>query len=178
MILHEHVTRLSPWLSLVAKDVLLPGKSQAEQYHCLRQADYVSVLAVTHDGRIPLVRQYRPAVARMTMELPGGLRDGDDAPDAVAVRELMEETGLRVCGAAVPLGSFAPDTGRLENRIWAFFAHIDSDVAPDWTPERGVECLLIDRHQLREFILDGRFDHALHIAVIGLAVMRGVFRWD
>ena len=31
------------------------------------------------------------------------------------------------------------------------------------------------RAQLREWGMDGQFDHALHIAVIGLAMMHGLF---
>lgn len=61
----------------MTRTLVMPGKAQAEDYHSLRQTDYVSVLAVTDDGRVPLVRQYRPALEKFTLELSGGLRDGD-----------------------------------------------------------------------------------------------------
>lgn len=178
VILDRHETRQSAWVSVVARTLVLPGRTSPEEFHSLRQADYVSVLAVTKDGRVPLVRQYRPALERMTLELPGGLRGANDLPETTAMRELTEETGLKVSGAPLLLGCLAPDTGRLENRLWGFFARTEQGADEGWKPEPGVESLLVARHELRDLILDGRFDHALHIALIGLAVMRGVFHWD
>ncbi len=60
---HDAVrTRLSPYVTLVAREVQVAGR--AEIFHSLEQADYVTVLAITNDGRIPLVRQFRPALGR------------------------------------------------------------------------------------------------------------------
>ena len=57
------------------------------------------VVPVLEDGRILMIRQYRPAVDRETLELPAGARDRDAAtgemedPALTAARELREETG-------------------------------------------------------------------------------------
>ena len=53
-----------------------------------------AVVAVTDEGKLLLVRQYRNALERMTLELPAGARDTkeEDTKDC-AVRELEEETG-------------------------------------------------------------------------------------
>ncbi len=74
------------------------------------------------------------------------------------------------------LGKLLPDTGRLENRFWCFFTR--ARAAPAWTPEPGVERVLMTRAELREAILSGGFDHALHLGLIGLALMRGQFSWS
>ena len=155
--------------------LVMPGKAQAEDYHSLRQSDYVSVLAVTDDGRVPLVRQYRPALEKFTLELLGGLRNGDGAPERAALRELGEETGLHAISAPHSLGCLAPDHGRLENRLWVYMVRVQATDAPGWQPEPGVELLLVSRAQLCEWILDGQFDHAPHIALIGLGMMHGLF---
>lgn len=49
---------------------------------------------VLSDGRILLIRQYRPAVDKETLELPAGAKNfpGED-PEETAARELREETG-------------------------------------------------------------------------------------
>ncbi|WP_072370282.1 NUDIX hydrolase [Thermophilibacter mediterraneus] len=45
-------------------------------------------------GRVCLVRQYRVALGRMTLEIPAGKVDPGEARDVCAARELTEETGL------------------------------------------------------------------------------------
>ncbi len=54
------------------------------------------VIPVLPNGNILMVRQFRPAIDRETLELPAGARDdrGEDTM-VTAVRELEEETGYR-----------------------------------------------------------------------------------
>ena len=56
-----------------------------------------AVVPVLEDGRLLLVRQYRNALDRWTLELPAGKVDSPDEPRRIcAFRELTEETGYRV----------------------------------------------------------------------------------
>ena len=68
-----------------------------------------------------------------------------------------------------------PDTSRLENRLWAFFAKASSNVGVNWLPKEGVEFILLSLLQLREMICEGDFNHALHVSLIGLALTKGFF---
>lgn len=55
-----------------------------------------AVVPVTEDGRILMVKQYRSALDRDTLEVPAGALDTEDEPGIVcASRELEEETGYR-----------------------------------------------------------------------------------
>lgn len=57
--------------------------------------DAVGVIAVFEDDTALLVKQYRPAVNMVTLEIPAGLLEKDECPINAALRELEEETGFR-----------------------------------------------------------------------------------
>jgi ADP-ribose pyrophosphatase len=55
-----------------------------------------AVIPVKEDGKIIMVRQYRNALDRETLEIPaGGLNGTEEPTDAAAKRELEEETGYK-----------------------------------------------------------------------------------
>ena len=53
-----------------------------------------AVVAVREDGKLLMVRQYRNALERETLEIPaGGLNGREEPTDQAAMRELQEESG-------------------------------------------------------------------------------------
>jgi ADP-ribose pyrophosphatase len=170
-ILERIEDRLSSWVRVVGKRVDFGLGGPAETYHCLGQPDYVAILARTRSGLIPLVRQYRPAVEAYTWELPSGLLEGDETPEAGCRRELREETGLHI-ESVVCLGCFYPDTGRLENQLHAFYVEA-SEPDPGFVPELGLAIEFVTPKALRQQILSGKFRHQLHLALFAIAWLRG-----
>jgi 8-oxo-dGTP pyrophosphatase MutT (NUDIX family) len=82
------------WIRLRADTVVTPQGAVLDPYYVLDYADWVHVVALTDDGRIVMVRQYRHAIGAVHLELPGGVMDAEDEGALVtAARELMEETG-------------------------------------------------------------------------------------
>lgn len=53
----------------------------------------VGVLALTPDGQVVCVRQFRPGPDRVVLNIPGGFVDPGETPLEAAARELTEETG-------------------------------------------------------------------------------------
>ena len=67
-----------------------------EEYDYIHHDGAAAVLPVTKDGKILMVRQYRNALDRFTLEIPAGKLDAPDEPKIeCAARELEEETGFR-----------------------------------------------------------------------------------
>jgi ADP-ribose pyrophosphatase len=157
----------TPWFELLAKTM----REGEAPYYSLRLPDYVSVVAFTEDGRTVIVRQYRPAVEHHTLELPSGLVDPGETPEETARRELLEETGYEA-GEVELLGGMETDVGRLGNRIYTCVAR-GVRLVGGRAPEEGIEVVLWSREELSAAIVDGRFDHALHVAVVLIAMAKG-----
>lgn len=166
-------TTLSPWVSLVEREIDFPHIAEPQIYHGFAQADTVGILAVTEDGWIPVVRQFRPAVESSTWELPAGMLDpGEDAEECCR-RELLEETGIEA-RELIHTGSGWADTARLGHRHHSWFVRASRQHA-DFAGEPGVEVALVRPAELRGAILRGTFNHQLHLATIYSAVLRGLF---
>lgn len=76
--------------------VELPDGSRQNWDFVSHRMGAACVLPVLDDGRIIMVKQYRNALDRITLEIPAGKRDALDEDTAIcAARELEEETGYR-----------------------------------------------------------------------------------
>lgn len=89
----------------------------------------VSVVPVTADDQVVLVRQYRAALERELLEIPAGKRDVDGEPvEVTANRELAEEVGLRAA-TLVKLVEFFNSAGFSDEHSTVFLG-TDLESAP------------------------------------------------
>lgn len=84
----------------------------------------VVIIGLTHEGKILLLEQYRPAVERLIIELPGGLAGDEpgtanEALDEAAARELLEETGYTT--DKITRLAEGPSSAGLTNEIVTFY---------------------------------------------------------
>ncbi len=154
------------------KDVRLSPDRSSEPFYTVEINDWAAVLAVVEDGRIPLIRQYRPAVERFLFELPAGaIREGE-GPEDVARRELLEEAGC-TADELVPLGMVYPDTGRLTSRAWTYVAPVARVVsAPKPDANEPLDLVFVRPEELGDLMAAGEFASAGHLAAVSLALLR------
>jgi ADP-ribose pyrophosphatase len=165
-------TIISPWVELIAREVSF-SPVRRELYHSLRTADYVTILAVSLDGRIPLVRQYRPALEAFTLELPAGLRDPGEEPAVSAARELLEETGFPAL-AVHSLGTTAIDSSRSSSHAHSFFVRAGEQQS-DFKPEEGVIPQLVTKAEFLQLIRTGDLGVLIQLGVVMQAIVQGHF---
>ena len=158
-------------MSIIAREVEFSPGDEAQIYHAVEQADYVSIVAVAPDGKLPVVRQYRPAIEDFSWELPAGLVDPGESPADTCRRELLEETGL-YARAIYPLGQNSPCPGRLNNRIHNFFVETGECIA-GFKPEPGLAVTLMSPADVVELIMRGEFVSQLNIGALMLADLHG-----
>jgi len=165
----RRTTPVSPWMQIIARDVEFTAGAAPQTYHAIGQQDYLAIVALTPEGRIPIVRQYRPAVERFTWELPAGMLDQGETPEACCVRELQEETGF-AARTVTALGTYAPCTARLSNQLHSLFVETGERGEPS---EVAIDMRLVTLAELGRLILTGEFILQLHIGAILLAGLRG-----
>jgi ADP-ribose pyrophosphatase len=164
----EEVVFSTKWFELVAKQ----PPSFAEPHYSIRARDYVSVVALDERGRLLLVRQLRPAVGGVTLEVPSGHIDPGETPEESARKELLEETGY-VTDTMEFLTHLSPDTGRYSNRMWVFFAR---NARPSSDPAHRVEAgidFVLYPGAIRDLVAEKDFDSALNYAALLAAVLKG-----
>jgi ADP-ribose pyrophosphatase len=167
----RNTTVVSPWVSIVSREVEFARGAPAQTYHAVAQADYISIVALTPAGKIPIVRQYRPALEAFTWELPAGLVDPGEEPADGCRRELLEETGL-TARAVHLLGEHSPCTGRLDNRVHTFFVEAGKQIA-GFEPEPGITVKLVSPAEIVRMIRAGDFMAQLHVGALLLAELGG-----
>ncbi|MDR2502236.1 MAG: NUDIX hydrolase [Oscillospiraceae bacterium] len=81
----------------------------------------VGIVAVTDEGKISAVRQYRYAVGEELLEIPAGKLEPGEDPLKCAKRELAEETGFSA-KAWRALGKFYSSPGFLSETLHLYLA--------------------------------------------------------
>jgi ADP-ribose pyrophosphatase len=158
----------TPWFQILEADSGTPGRPN----YSIDASDFAFVVAVTPEGALLLVRQFRHAVGTMTLELPAGHVEAGETPEQAARKELIEETGY-VAETFVSLGSFSPSAARFTNRMWCFFA-ADARPAPDAEQRReaGIE-LVLYRKGWRALLREPDFFSAHSCAALLAALAQG-----
>lgn len=159
-----HLSR-KPWLTLRQDRVRLPNGAVIEEYNVLEYPDWVNVVAVTRDGKIVLVRQYRHGLGSVHYELPAGVCDpGDPGPEDSARRELLEETGFGG-GDWSHLMTLSANPGTHANLTHSFLAtDVERIADPRLEETEDIRVHLVDLDELRVILAGGGVVQALHAA--------------
>ena len=162
------------WMTLREDRVRLPNGEVLDEYHVAEYPDWACVLALTVDGQVVLVEQYRYGIDRVTLELPAGAIDPGETPEAAARRELREETGYEA-DAWVRLGALAVEPGRHTNSGHLYVAHGCRVVgAPMLDATEDLQVRLVPVERLAKLVEDEQIVHGIHAAAIFWAQARGL----
>ncbi len=107
-------------ISLKVDDVLLPNGKESKR-EIVNHPGAVAIIAITAEGKLVLVEQYRKALERSIVEIPAGKLEPGEKPELTARRELEEETGYG-CHELKYLQTFATSPGFADEVIHLFVA--------------------------------------------------------
>ena len=103
---------------VVRKHCRHPQRDVTTDFFVIDSVDWVNVIALTTDGQLVLVNQYRIGRERISLELPGGMMEPGEDPVAAGLRELQEETGFHG-GTARLLATVDPNPA-VQNNVCHF----------------------------------------------------------
>ncbi len=75
-------------------EVELPGGARATR-EIVSHPGAVVIVPLLGEGRVVMIRQYRPAAGKVLWELPAGVLEEGEQPEEAARRELAEEIGYQ-----------------------------------------------------------------------------------
>lgn len=115
------------------------------------------IAAVTDDGQLVMVRQYRKPAERVMLEVPAGKIDPGEEPFDAAVRELREETGYTAEHMEL-LTRMYPSVGYAEEILYIYAA---TGLTPGETDFDENEAIDIERYpveQLYDMVMAGQIE--------------------
>ena len=160
----ENILRIGPWLSVRQECVELPNGTQIPTWFVLEFPDWINVIALTKDGQMVLVDQYRHALGETHYELVAGVIDAGETPLEAAKRELSEETGFEG-GEWQLFMTLSPNPTNHNNRSYTFLAtNVEKRREQHQEPTEDIGVHLMTPGQVREMLDDGEIIQALHAA--------------
>lgn len=139
-----------------------PRDRREHDFFVLDSPDWVNIIPVTADNRVVLIRQYRHGSDEITLEIPGGMVDRDDASAmSAARREMQEETGYD-SEDILSLGAIHPNPAIQGNRCHSFLArNVVRRFEPSFDTTEETEVKLVPVGDLPELVRSGQITHAL-----------------
>jgi ADP-ribose pyrophosphatase len=102
----------------VQKDTVILPDGKTATREVVKHPGAVGIVALK-EGKVLMVRQYRYALEKETLEIPAGKIDPGEPPEDCAKRELREETGYE--GEMTFLGAFHTSPGFANEIIYLYF---------------------------------------------------------
>ncbi len=153
-----------PWLTARRDKVQLPDGRILDEYYVLEYPTWVNVIAITKEGDMVLVRQYRHALGRTNFELVAGVLEKGEAPLVAAKRELLEETGYSG-GEWRELMQLSANSSTMTNLTHCFLAEgVEKTALQNLDASEDLEVYVFSQEEVKQKLQQGDFVQALMVA--------------
>lgn len=152
----------------VRRELLLLPDEKTTLFDIVVHPGAVTLIPIDSLGRVLFVRQYRHAVGKELLELPAGTLNVGEEPEACALREVREETGMSA-GKLVKVGEFYLVPGYSTEYMHIYLA---SDLQVDPLPGDEDEFITVEAiplDELPDLVSQGAIHDAKSLAALFLA---------
>lgn len=141
-------------VSLAIEEHVLPDGRRAS-FEIVRHPGGAAVLPVLEDGRVVLIRQFRPAGGGMVLEIPAGRLEAGESPESCALRELAEEVGFR--GRKLEkLGEMLTAVGFCDEVVHLYLARDLTPVERSLEPDEYIEVMILPLAEALRLVREGK----------------------
>jgi len=149
--------------SVYEEDLILPNGKEV-RWTFLKNFKTVGVVAFTPEGKLLMVKQYRPALKQKIIEIPAGLVDPNEDIEKAAIRELEEETGYKA-KKMTKVCEYFRSPGISSSKMYIYHAENLIKTKQNLDEDEFLEVLEIDVKDIDEILktpLDGKTIYALN----------------
>lgn len=159
------------WATLRVDTCELQNGSVKDDYYVLEYPNWVNAIALTEENKVIMVRQYRHAADIVSLEVPGGVIDGDELPEAAIRRELLEETGYSFKSAEL-IATLYPNPATANNVTYTYLLKGGTKTHEQHLDEH--EILNVEEYtiaEVKQLLAHNKIDQALHCAALFYGLM-------
>ena len=160
----------SPWFPLEKRAYELPGGKIVDDFYVTPLADVLLVIPITKEGKVVLVKQYKPGVDEITLEFPAGRKEPHHQNILeTAIEELAEETGIHATNLEY-FATIAGFTTKASERVYCYLAKdIEISQEQKLDENEAIEVVEYSPAELDALIYQGEVLSAISIAAWVLA---------
>jgi len=169
-VLESEYLHNEPWLTIRKEKCELPNGKIMPAYYIIEYPTWVSALALTKEGKAVFVKQYRHGLGVVSTEVPGGVVDAGETPEAAIARELKEETGY-VFESYEYLGKVSPNPATSTNYMHMYLARGGEKVAEQSLDEtEDVEVVFYTLDEIKDLLRQNKIIQSLHATTLFYAL--------
>jgi 8-oxo-dGTP pyrophosphatase MutT (NUDIX family) len=167
--------KIQPWRKLSSKPVgdyriftirsdlkVSPRTGREHDFYVIESVNWVNVIALTTEGQLVMIDQYRHGSNTVEIEIPGGMIDPEDAsPLEAGLRELREETGYEGSEAKV-IGQIFPNPAIMNNTCYTVLVrNCELKHATELDQGEDLAVRLVDLSEIPNLVQSGQVGHSL-----------------
>ena len=161
-----------PWLTVRKDKCEMPDGTIIPSFYVNEYPEWVNAFALTKEGKVVMVKQYRHGIKEISTELPGGVAEENESMEEAIRREMKEETGYEFDEVSF-LGKICANPSTTNNYMHMFLAKGGRKVTePKLDEAEDLEVLLLEVEEVKELVRNNQMHQSLHVNCIFYALRK------
>lgn len=160
------------FLEIKDEIVELPSGIKLEGYKQIKSPDVVIVFAITKDGNVVMIREYKHGARKVMLTMPAGLILNNETPSELASRELEEETGYQA-SKLIKLATLREYPTKMQHKLHIFLAPKAHRIGKQkLEASEDIEVELVSIKKLKSLVTNGEIEVSSVVSAIFLGLQK------